>query len=325
MGNKYTHYTEEQQRRARETSIEDILHRQGERVKHAGTEKEWLDNGQKVTIRGNLWYHQYDQEGGDTISFVQRYMGKSYVEAMEYLVGEAEGPPLKRSEPIPKKAPIPFVLPDKNNTMRRVYAYLLQKRGLDKDVVDTFARYGMLYESADYHNAVFVGYDQAGKLRHASLRGTGTKSTFKGNAPSSNPEYSFHWHGKSDSLYLFEAPIDMLSYISMHKCNWREHSYAACCGVGERVLFRMLKDNPNLKKVYLCLDNDEAGQTANRRIQAKLYAQGIPSEVLVPQRKDWNEDLLYMQGIETKIESEKSEGLNGEEREEEKCRELQLS
>lgn len=52
---------------------------------------------------------------------------------------------------------------------------------------------------------------------------------------------------------------------------------------------------------------------------------GIPSEVLVPQRKDWNEDLLYMQGVETKIESEKSEGLNGEEREEEKCRELQLS
>ena len=141
-------------------------------------------------------------------------------------------------------------------------------------------------------NAVFVGYDQAGNPRHANLRGTGTKSTFKGNAPNSSPEYSFHWHGKGDSLYLFEAPIDLLSYISKHTYNWREHSYAACCGVGERVMFQMLKDNPNLKKVYLCLDNDEAGRTANRRIQAKLQSQGIQSEILIPHHKDWNEELL---------------------------------
>ena len=57
-------------------------------------------------------------------------------------------------------------------------------------------------------------------------------------------------------------------------------------------MFQMLKDNPNLKKVYLCLDNDEAGRTANRRIQAKLQSQGIQSEILIPHHKDWNEELL---------------------------------
>ena len=321
----YIHFTGQQKEQARQTDLAALLQSQGEELKRSGSEYEWKDGSAKVTIRGNLWYHQYDQEGGDAISFVRRFYDKDYPQALEFLLGGKVGM-LVTSPPIEKKKETEkFELPKRNDTLNRVYAYLLIRRGINKSVLNAFVGEKMIYESAEYHNAVFVGYDQAGQPWHANLRGTGKKSMFKGNAPSSNPEYSFHWHGKSDSLYLFEAPIDMLSYISMHKCNWREHSYAACCGVGERVLFRMLKDNPNLKKVYLCLDNDEAGQTANRRIQAKLYAQGIPSEVLVPQRKDWNEDLLYMQGVETKIEPEKSEGLNGEEREEEKCRELQLS
>ena len=29
---------------------------------------------------------------------------------------------------------------------------------------------------------------------------------------------------------MFEAPIDMLSYISMNPHQWQEHSYVACCG-----------------------------------------------------------------------------------------------
>ena len=179
---------------------------------------------------------------------------------MEYLLGGADGT-LVMADAVPRKENAePFELPLRNDNMRRVYAYLLTKRVIDKDVLNTFARHGMIYESADYHNAVFVGYDQNGVPRHASYRGTGTESTFRGNKPSSTPEYSFHWNGKSDRLYLFEAPIDMLSYISMHKDGWQQHSYAAACGVSDRVLFQMLKDNPSIKTVCLCLDNDDGGR-----------------------------------------------------------------
>ena len=104
---------------------------------------------------------------------------------------------------------------------------------------------------------------------------------------------TIHWNGTSDSLYLFEAPIDMLSFISMNKDGWQKHSYAACCGVSDRVLWQMLKDNPNIKTVCLCLDNDEAGQLANKRISEKLTQKGIQTENLVPTLKDWNEVLLY--------------------------------
>lgn len=293
----YIQYTDQQKEQARRTNISDIIHRTGGTVKRSGSEEVWLDGDQKVTIRGNLWYHQYEQKGGDAISFVRKFMDKSYPEALEFLLGSSAGT-LTISPPIPKKVSAPLELPEKHDNMRRVYYYLTHRRGLDRAVVDTFVKRGMLYESSDYHNAVFIGFDKAGKPKHASLRGTSPASAFRGNKPNSLPEYSFHWHGTSDTLYLFEAPIDMLSYISMHKEGWQRHSYAACCGVGERVLFQMLKDNPNIKSVKLCLDNDEPGQTANKRISDKLCLKGIPSEVLVPAHKDWNEDLLSPERID---------------------------
>ena len=64
----------------------------------------------------------------------------------------------------------------------------------------------------------------------------------------------------------------------------------------------MLKDNPNLQEVFLCLDNDEAGHKAAKRISDKLFLKGIKSTIHVPNSKDWNEDLLSMRA--DKFESE---------------------
>lgn len=292
----YIHFTDEQKEQARQTDLVSLLKSKGEQVKRSGSEYEWKDGSQKVTIRGNLWFHQYDREGGDAIDFVRRFYHKSYPEAVEYLLSGCGGV-LTVSPPVAKESK-PFVLPPRNDNMRRVYAYLTSRRGIDRDVVNAFAYRQMIYESAAYHNAVFVGFDSKGIPRHANLRGTGAESTFKGNAPGSIAEYSFHWTGSDDRLYLFEAPIDLLAFISLHKDDWRSHSYAACCGVGDRVLLQMLRDNPNIQTVCLCLDNDEAGQTANNRIAEKLYARGIQTEILVPTHKDWNEDLLFTEESE---------------------------
>ena len=171
--------------------------------------------------------------------------------------------------------------------MRRVFAYLLNRRGIDRDVLYSFVHKGMIYETADYHNAVFVGYDEKGIARHAHKRGTGSESSYKGNTESSDPRYSFHWTGRDNTLYLFEAPIDTLSFISLNQENWQRHSYAAACCVGDQVLWQMMKENPNIDTVYLCMDNDAAGQAANKRISEKLFIQGIKHEVLVPNFKDW--------------------------------------
>ena len=285
----YIHFTKEQREQARRTDLANFLISQGEKVKKSGSEYEWLDGSQKVTIRGHLWYHQYEQKGGDAIDFIRKFYNKDYAEAVQMLLSNYGGQivNLQTTEREQK----PFILPPRNDRMSRVFSYLLLTRGIDKDVLFEFVRKKMIYESAYYHNAVFVGYDSSGKSRHAHKRGTVTSNPYKGNVAGSQPEYSFHWHGTSEKLFLFEAPIDMLSYISMHKENWKEHSYVASCSVSDRVLFQCLKDNPNIKNVFLCFDNDEAGQTANKRIADKLNKLNIQNEILIPTHKDWNEDL----------------------------------
>ena len=286
---KYISFTKEQREQARRTDLANFLIGQGVKVKKSGSEYEWLDGSQKVTIRGHLWYHQYEQKGGDAVGFVRRFYNKDYAEAVEMLLNGIGGQ-IITSPPIEKEHKL-FELPPRNDRMSRVFSYLLLTRGIDKDVLFEFVRKKMIYESAYYHNAVFVGYDLNGILRHAHKRGTVTSNSYKGNVAGSQPEFSFHWHGTSDKIFLFEAPIDMLSFISMHKENWKNHSYAASCSVSDRVLFQCLKDNPNIKNVFLCFDNDEAGQTANKRIADKLNSMNIKSEIFIPIHKDWNEDL----------------------------------
>lgn len=290
----YVPFTEEQREQARRTDLAAFLRQQGEEVKRSGSEFVWLDHGQRVTIRGNLWFHQYEQIGGDAIDFASRFYGMGYTEAVNLMlamrsvgVGTVEG----TVEPF---AEHPLELPPKYDNMRRVYGYLLRRRGIAKDVLDAFVYRGLVYESADYHNAVFVGVDREGEPRHIHKRSTAAQGGFKGNAPGSEPEYSFHWIGGGDTLFLFEAPIDLLSFISLHKQSWKSQSYAAACGVSDRVLWQTLKDRPYITKVCICLDNDEPGQRAAQRISKALTEKNICNKILVPTRKDWNEDLLFL-------------------------------
>lgn len=289
MSINYIHFTPEEKEKARNTDLAALLYSQGETLKRSGTEYEWLDGSRKVTVRGNLWYHQYEQTGGDAIAFVQRFYGKNYPEAVEFILNNGSGT-IRRAPPIEKPVK-EFKLPEGYWNMHRVVDYLLNTRGIDEEVLYDFIGKSMLYESLQYHNAVFIGFNNEGVPCHANKRSIFPGSDYKGNAEGSVPEYSFHRNGTSEKLFVFEAPIDMLSFISMNKENWQKHSYAACCGVGDRVVFRMLKDNPNIKAVILCLDNDIYGRKANERISDKLQQMGIAHRILVPTNKDWNEDL----------------------------------
>ena len=138
----YIHFTEEQKTQARQTNLCDLLHRQGEKLKKSGSEYEWRDGSQKVTIRGNLWFHQYERVGGDAVDFVRRFYNKSYPDAVEFLLGGSLGT-LSQSPPVVKQTK-PFELPKRNDNMRRVYAYLLSKRGIDHEVLNAFVHRKMM-------------------------------------------------------------------------------------------------------------------------------------------------------------------------------------
>lgn len=102
--------------------------------------------------------------------------------------------------------------------------------------------------------------------------------------------YSFHYVGTDRSLYVFEAPIDMLSYITLYPENWQRHSYVACCGTSIQPVLQMLEQAPQLDTVLLCLDNDETGHQASRRMREQLEMR-YSVERLIPESKDWNDDL----------------------------------
>ncbi len=285
----YIPITEADREQARQTDLVAFLRQCGETVSPSGSEFQWHYRNQKITIRGNVWYNQYTQIGGDAIAFAQEFYDYSYPDAVMLMLAMNCGIANPSYTTYPKDE---FVPPARNDNMRRVYAYLLRHRYIDKEVLDAFVYRNLIYESAKYHNAVFAGYDKQKKLRHAHKRGTGSESTFKGNATGSEPEYSFHWVGADDSLYLFEAPIDLLSFISMNKAGWRNHSYAASCSVSDRVMWQMLKDYPYIRKIYICFDNDTAGQDAAHKIQEKLRKINMECHILVPVQKDWNKDII---------------------------------
>ena len=296
----YIKFTEQEKSSANSASIVDYLTTHGESVERVGREFVWEAPSGKVSINGSEWYSQYELVGGGAVNFVQKFFGLSYPDAIRSLLGNNAGEAVigERKEPNirPKK---PFELPEKHTDMRRVYGYLMHERLIDLQVLNRFVKEGLIYEDATHHNAVFVGVDGSGKPVHAHKRATSAKSDFKGNLDSSIAEYSFHFNGSSEYLFVFEAPIDLLAYISMHKKGWDRHSYVALCSTADRAVLQMLKDNPNLKTVYLCLDNDSAGLLGCQRIAESIHGLGDYTIWRVPPKfKDWDEDLKALNGRE---------------------------
>ena len=291
----YIHFTEEQKRLAASVDLVDFLRHRGEKLLPSGHEKR-LDSDHSITVRGNEWYDHEAEKGGGPISFAQTFYHLSYPDAVTLLLdGLSAGAcsPAGKQDEVEKKQ---FQLPPANYTMRRVYAYLMKKRRIDWEVITAFVRAGLLYEDAKYHNAVFVGLDEHGVARHAHKRSTNSSGkAFRQNVEGGDPRYSFRWLGGDDSLYVFEAPIDLLSYITLYPDGWGRHNYVACCGVSPLPVMEALRRMDQPRQVFLCLDNDAAGQAANQRMAEQIQSQfGIAADILIPVAKDWNEELCAM-------------------------------
>ena len=281
------------------TDLVALLRSRGETLKRLGSEWEWKFHDERVTIRNNVWFNQYTQKGGDAVDFFRYFYGESEEQAAAMLlncsVADLEKLParsLPRAAPTIDKREKALEIPPAHSNMRRVFAYLCQTRGITPEVVSAFARKGLIYEDANRHNAVFVGRDEQDEIRHLHARGTLTGSHFRQTLPGSEKEYSFHWQGSRERLYAFEAPIDLLSYISLHPEGWQKHTYVALCGVSAAPIHHLLETQPQLEEITLCLDNDEAGHKAARRIAGELLREwNVTVSAEFPTLKDWNDEL----------------------------------
>ena len=299
----FIYFSEEQKQRANSVDLVEFLKMQGETLIPSGREKR-LESNHSITVRGNEWFDHATKEGGLAIDFVQNFYGHTFPDAVTMLLNGEQGVPYSKARDRVEARKL-FVLPSRNNDMRRLFAYLIKHRLIDRDVVSFFAKEKLIYESREpsadksreYHNAIFVGYDENGVPKHAHKRGLYTEGKgFKGNIDSSDPCYSFHYIGNSDRIYVFEAPIDLFSFLTLHKSSdWKKHSYIALCGLSEQSLFKTLESNPELLHVVLCLDHDSAGIEASEKIKDMLDEKSLSYSQLQSQFKDWNEDVKASQ------------------------------
>ena len=302
----YIPFTEEKMT-ANSVDLSDFLRVRGEKLERAGREYKLIysdDSGShdSITIRGSTWFDHKNQTGGGAIKFMQYHYGMDFPTAVQELLGQRvtslSSVPLKSTNQSEKQKD--FRLPEANDNMHRVFAYLIKQRFIAAEVITHFAKRKLLYEDKEHHNAVFVGADENGVPRQAHKRGTATfGKSFRQTVEGSDTRYSFAHFGESEKLFVFEAPIDMLSYLTLYPENWQEHSYIAMNGVYENAVLTALKGHSNLSEIVICTDNDVGGIDAADRLRDVLEEKGYADiKRLVPEFKDWNECLKVQNDVE---------------------------
>ena len=278
-------YTQAQIDKANAVDLEKFLRAQGETLVHSGKEYRWKAHD-SLTVCGNKWFRHSQSKGGLPVDFVMEFYGKSFPEAVQMLTGEP-GEAQPEADPAPSPA---FRLPLWNVTNANILNYLTQERKLSPSLVNFFIAAGDIYEDAAHHNVVFVGRDADGHPRYASSRGIREK--FRQDAAGAEKTFGFAHRGTDKQLLVFEAPIDLLSFIELFPKNWQQHSYLSLGGVSGKALRQFLSERPDVERVFLCLDADKAGEDACKRLTA-LLPDTVSVTRIQPCMKDWNDVLVH--------------------------------
>jgi hypothetical protein len=291
----------EQIARAKKISIEDyILSHEPHNVKRIGRAL-YLKDHNSLEISNGLWnWHSRGIGGKNVIDYLIKVRGYGFVDAVRHLAGDViihartvtpkARPPDNR--PVTDKAT--FRLPRHCENNERVIEYL-QSRGIDETLIKECIRRNVLYESADFHNAVFVGRGENGKAKFAAMRGI--YGDFKQDAEGSDKRFGFFLPPKNppcNTVFVFESPIDLLSFDTLHKLGnieahdgWRL-SLGGTTMLALTNLIERQKFKTPISNCVVCTDNDAAGHFAFSEISEKLTIKVSRS---IPAGKDWNETL----------------------------------
>ena len=224
--------------------IAPLLAMRGFPLSRSGGEMHWRIPGEEsVSIRGNMWYSHYRGEGGDAISFVRRFFHMDFKEAVRFLLEQSAVPaagPVQCERQEQKQ----LRLPPKDSSEEQVRRYLTDIRKVSADVAGYFIETGQVYQSRaegvrqgqEQCNLVLVGMDRDGAPRQAHIKGMRQRA-FRYDAPGSDKAYGFRHMGGSGPLYVFEAAIDLMSYVSLCSEDWRQGNYLALNGTAEAALF----------------------------------------------------------------------------------------
>lgn len=290
---------------AKAVDLVDLAEAVGFPVKKKGGYYQLQDISSAMIFNRTSWYRYSQSVGGSTIDFLMYFKDMDYQEAVGFLldyagyrkweqktdtkIREASG----KKQKLPEKEKKPFLLPEKAGDSRRLYAYLMKKRRLSKQVIQAWIDKGLLYESRKYHNLVFLGRDPEGNVRFASQRGTmdGYGKAFKGDVEGNDKTYGINLVSRENpSLFVYEAAIDAMSDMDFHK-DYRKN-FLALGMVSDGPLMKLLEHYRHIRTLHLCLDNDGPGRKAAKKLGRKYVLEGYAVFVhLPPFGKDYNEFL----------------------------------
>lgn len=231
-----------------------------------------------LKISNGLWHWFSHHIGGrNALDYLMKVRGVSFTQSVMMLCSHRAFFQPVQTKVTPDK---PFELPVFHTNIQRVKNYLV-RRGINGRLVDYCYEHGVLSEDAKYHNCVFIGRDDSGTPRFACVRST--TSDFKRDLEGSDKQYSFRLclDDHSPDVHVFEAPIDLLSYItlaSMKHREWYYDNYLSLGGVYVTenkadvpvALADYLEKHPDTVCVVLHLDNDTIGKKAAEQIAGAL-------------------------------------------------------
>lgn len=276
-------YTQEQIDRANQVNLEQFLRSQGEQLIKSGSEYRWKRHD-SLTIKENKWFRHSQSKGGYPVEFVMEFFGKTFPEALQMLIGETPANGVSAA-----KQSQEFRLPPRNRYAEKMTAYLCQRK-IPEELVQEFYKEGLIYEDAQRHNIVFVGKDETGIPRYAHCKGT--NDSFRMDVLGSDKSHNFVYRSDGKSLFVFEAPVDLMSFIALYPKDWKSRNYLSLGGVGAKALDGFLSERKDMETIYICTDSDKAGNDAASRL-----LESIPEHMtvirLIPCDKDWNEVLMH--------------------------------
>ena len=301
--------TDEQKERANLVNLPQFLMSHGFDLKKVGKEYVWKEHD-SLHIKDNgpgergQWFRFSENKGGDNIGLLREYMDMSFIDAVEALTGEhidRTYTPSHTYEPKPVQQTARELSLAEADNCRRVFAYLCKTRGLDYDMLSALVKKGVISQEEKTGNVLFKYFDTDGKVIGAEKVGTSTEHKFKGIATGSVGGHGFEVvRGTGEKAFFFESAIDMLSYLQMHSKELDNCRLVSMMGVKPSiVLDTMLRHNIAAENVFLCSDNDTAGNEFAQRLQEQYPDM---KRIITPDTyKDWND---MLRGIPKVVEQE---------------------
>lgn len=247
--------------------------------------------------------------GKSALDYLIKVRGMDFVQAVQTIMGNGSVN-FPTCENIKSYEEQPLLLPEKSPTTDVVFDYLFG-RGIDYEIINHCLEQELIIESLPYHNAVFIGYDESKEPKYAAYRAT-NQSRIMGDCTGSKKQYSFRLTAENTGeVHLFECAIDLLSYATLEKMagrDWWKDNLVSLAGVylpKERIedsttpaaLVKLLDEKPQIQKIFLHFDNDNAGRKASLALKTILPSKYEVIDSPPPCGKDYNDFLCFQLGI----------------------------